>query len=82
MIDVASRHARSILGVSIQFIDNGELKLRTFLMEKLMKSHTLTSNIFTVTSNNGSNMLATTRELDDLAMTEQDEWSEDYITGE
>lgn len=98
MTDVASRHNTSILGVSIQFIDNGYLKLRTILMEKLTKSHTAKNlsklikevaerysipltNIFTVTSDSGANMLATTRELDDLAMTEQDEWSEDNITG-
>lgn len=97
MMDIASKHHRSILGVSLQLIDQGEIKIRTIMMEKILKRHTAVNlaemlkglfndygiplyNVFALTSDNGSNMLATTNELDELALTNSDEWFDSDIT--
>lgn len=40
MMDLASKHHRSIFGASIQYIENGEIKTRTIMMEKILKRHT------------------------------------------
>lgn len=91
MMDIASKHHRSILGVSLQLIVDGEIKTRTIMMEKFLKRHTAKNlaqmlnglftaygiplyNVFALTSDNGRNMLATTNELDELALTNADEW--------
>lgn len=91
MMDVASRHHRSIFGTSLQFIEKGEIKTRTIMMEKIFKRHTAKNlsdmlkktlneysiplrDVFSITSDNGSNMLATTAELDELALETADEW--------
>lgn len=91
MMDVAQKHHRSILGVSLQFIVEGEIKIRTIMMEKILKRHTAENlaemlkrlfneygiplhNVFALTTDNGSNMLATTNELDETALRNFDEW--------
>lgn len=40
MVDIATRNNRSIFGASIQFIKDGELKIRSIGMIELNKSHT------------------------------------------
>lgn len=96
MMDIASKHHRSIFGVSIQFIVDGEIKIRTIMMEKILKRHTALNlaemlkglfiaydiplyNVFAINSDNGKNMLATTNELDELALTNFDEWFDSDI---
>ncbi|XP_065314825.1 zinc finger BED domain-containing protein 4-like [Gordionus sp. m RMFG-2023] len=39
-LDIATRYDRSILGINIQFIDNGEIKLRTLCMKEIKERHT------------------------------------------
>lgn len=90
-MDIAQKHHRSILGVSLQFIDKGEIKIRTIMMEIFLKRHTAANlaemlrrlfndhdiplhNVFAIASDNGSNMLATTNELDETALRNCDEW--------
>lgn len=90
-IDIATRHNRSLLGVSLQYIVGTELITRTIMMEKIMKRHNrknlsemftkalgnykiLLANVFALCSDSGSNMIATTNELDLLANEENDEW--------
>lgn len=97
MMDVASRHQRSILGVSVQFVEKGELKLRTLMMEKIRKRHTAknlsemlsqmleiysipVSNMISMTTDNGSNMIATSNELNELAAEESDDWSDNRLS--
>lgn len=44
MIDIATKHNRSILGVNIRFFKNGKFVIRTLCMRELLKIHTA-SNI-------------------------------------
>lgn len=93
MMDIASRYFCSLLGVGVQFIDNGKLKVRTVMMEKILKRHNMknltdmfmemlkkfgvpVANAFTLTTDNGSNMLSTAAELDELAIEESDDWTD------
>ena len=73
-IDIATQMNRAILGIKIQFIENGKLTLRTIAMKDLTHRHTAeyirntvaevleqyeisASQIYTVTTDNGANML-------------------------
>lgn len=40
MIDIATKHNRSILGVNIRFFKDGKYIIRTICMRELLKSHT------------------------------------------
>lgn len=90
-MDIASRHNRSILGVSLQYIVDTKLITRTIMMEKILKRHNKTNlslmfkkalaiyniplaNVFALCTDSGSNMIATTNELDFLSNQEDDEW--------
>lgn len=93
-MDSASRHHRSILGVTVQFVEDGEIKLRTLLMQKITARHTAKtlskmftnmleeysipkSKVFAIATDNGRNMIATSKELNRLAEVEADDWSDD-----
>ncbi|XP_065323660.1 uncharacterized protein LOC135930799 [Gordionus sp. m RMFG-2023] len=39
-LDIATRYDRSILGINIQFINNGKIKLRTLCMKVIKERHT------------------------------------------
>lgn len=93
MMDIATRYYCSLIGVSVQFIDNGVLKVRTLMMEKILKRHTMKNlsemfvemlnrynvpitNVFSLTTDNGSNMLATAADLEELANEENNDWTD------
>lgn len=40
MVDIVSKHHRSLLGISVQYIYNGELRVRSIGMVELHKQHT------------------------------------------
>lgn len=81
MIDGATRNNRSLLGISVQFVDNGTVKVIPIGVKELHESHKATylctvvkntladygirlRTILTVTSDNASNMIATTQALE------------------
>lgn len=81
MIDAVTRHNRSLLGLSTQYVDNGKTKTIPIAVTELTQAHTAKylshiikkaldqyeiglKQIFTVTSDNASNMIATTKELE------------------
>lgn len=93
MMDIVSRYYCSLIGVSVQFIDNGVLKVRTIMMEKILKRHTMKNlsemfvemlnrynipmaNVFSLTTDNGSNILATAADLEELATEENNDWTD------
>lgn len=80
MVDGASKHNRSVLGISAQYILNGQLKIRMLALKELTDSHTgdylgsVVRNCFehyncdisqaiAVTTDNASNMVKMTRDL-------------------
>lgn len=80
MVDIVTRQRRSICGFSVQFILNGELKVRSIGMIQLLQSHTgkyiaeviikrlkeygiNLKQIFTITTDNGANVLKMVRDI-------------------
>lgn len=85
MMDIATRHMRSILGISLQTIHNGEICVRTIAMERILSRHTsanlknLTLNVLdkyeitphdvmSITTDNGSNMIAMSKEINECVV--------------
>lgn len=83
MMDMASRHNRSVLGISAQYMVNNKPVVRTLAMDRVNDRHTAknlfdhvlsvlrkfdisVSQIFSITTDNGSNMLKTTEFINDL----------------
>lgn len=82
LVDIVIRQRRSICGFSIQYILNGELKIRSIGMIQLLRSHTGKyiseviikrlkeygidlKQIFTITTDNGANVLKMIRDIHD-----------------
>lgn len=81
LIDIVTKHGRSILGISVQYSVKGCLKVRSIGMIELRKSHTAKylaeliiarlkdfdiqlSQIFTITTDNGKNVLKMVRDIE------------------
>lgn len=90
MIDTATKSARAILGVNIQYIIDGRLVVRTLKMLHLTESHTgkylaravvdtlkefniSVRQIYSQTTDNAANVLLSTKLLDELAQSCNDD---------
>lgn len=89
MVDAVTKHHRSILGVSLQYAANGDLKIRSIGMIEIKKKHTgkyladliinrlqelgiNLTQIITITTDNGANILKMIRDIDGILQVEID----------
>lgn len=89
LVDIVTRQRRSICGLSVQFILNGELKVRSIGMIELLESHTgkyiaeviikrlkgygiKLTQIITITTDNGANVLKMIRDMHEHLQAEID----------
>lgn len=87
MLDIVTKHGRSILGASLQYAVNGQLKIRSVAMIELIGSHTgiyfaeiiiarlkeydiNLAQIFTITTDNGKNVLKMVRDIEGMLQNE------------
>lgn len=87
MLDIVTKHGRSILGASPQYSVKGQLKIRSIAMIELIESHTgiylaeviikrlkeygiNLAQIFTITTDNGKNVLKMVRDIVDILQNE------------
>lgn len=98
LIDLVTKHNRSILGISLQYTYNGSLKVRSIGFIELNDKHTgvylagviikrledfniKLSQIFTITTDNGRNVLKMVRDMSDILETEINKAKENQATG-
>lgn len=96
MMDIATRHHRSILGISAQYMIEDNIVIRTLAMEhcvtrntsEILRDRLLTvldqygigiQQVFSITTDNGSNMVKTTELINDLQPTECNERLENVL---
>lgn len=90
MVDIRSKHGKSILGIQIQYVIDNKIKLRTIGMIRMLQSHTgsfiatlikeklaeynITLNqVYTLTTDNGSNMLKACSLLENIAAVDEND---------
>lgn len=93
MIDIATRHNRSVIGINIKYMVNGIPVIRTIGMHSLRFAHTAENirkliieklneyelsleNVFSITTDNGANLLKTIAELNQEYQNERQNLSE------
>lgn len=93
LVDIVTKHKRSILGISVQYALNGDLKVRSIGFIELSERHTgkylaeviikrlkglgiQLIQIFTITTDNGKNVLKLVRDMSNYLQTEVDKCKE------